>query len=41
VPLRNNRAVSEHDRDAPVVEAEQLIVCVDIGEVGFVAELAE
>ena len=39
--LGDNRAIGQHDRDAPVVQAELLIVGVDIGEVGFVAELAE
>ena len=39
--LSDNRTVGQHDRDAPVVEAEQLVVGVDIREMGVEAELAE
>jgi hypothetical protein len=36
-----DHSVGQHDWDAPVVQAEELVVGVDIGELGLVAELPE
>jgi hypothetical protein len=41
VSFSNHCVVGEHDGDAPVVEAEELIVGVDVCEGGIDAELAE
>jgi hypothetical protein len=41
IALADDHSINQHNRDAPVVQAKQLFVGVDIGEVGFVAELAE
>jgi hypothetical protein len=39
--LSDDVGVCQHDGDAPVVQAEKFFVGVDIGEVGFMAELPE
>jgi hypothetical protein len=41
VAFADDQSIGQHDRDAPVVQAKQLVVRVDIGEVGLVAKLSE
>jgi hypothetical protein len=37
----NDDAVSQHDRDSPVIEAEEFVVSVDIRELWIDSEIAE
>jgi len=37
--LADDHSIGQQDRDAPVVQAEQLFIAIDVGEARFVAEL--